>query len=69
MRLIIAGAVLSTLAACGGTYGSKLPFPAGLYAEQPGDRQKWELLSLEEQQRALSFLSIGSTVNSSLFGD
>ena len=68
MRLpIILLLAATTLTAC--TSSDNIPFPAGLYPELPGDRQKWELLSETEKRRALSFLSINSTINSSLFGD
>lgn len=68
MRLPILLLLTACLAACSST-GGAIPFPAGLYPEQPGDRQKWELLSDLEKRRALSFLSTNSTIHSSLFGD
>ena len=47
---------------------SALPFPTG-YPVQPGDRELWASLTPAEQQRALGFLKIGSTIRSSLLGD
>ncbi|MBT0958105.1 hypothetical protein IV417_11970 [Alphaproteobacteria bacterium KMM 3653] len=67
----LAAVTLLTLGACADPNAAqgKIPFPSGYVAELPGDRALWETMSVEQQQRALAFLSTGSTIQSSLYGD
>lgn len=63
--LVVAGCSATTSVSTSGA----IPFPAKYVAELPGDRELWASLTPEQQQRALAFLSTGSTIQSSLFED
>ena len=57
-----------TVVARAGVARGKVPLPSE-YPLMPGDEQLWAQMTEAQQQRALQFLSGGSTIRSSLSGD
>ncbi|MEP2717133.1 hypothetical protein [Pseudophaeobacter sp.] len=68
ITLGLLGLAALLLAACAKGPVSQVPTPWD-YPLMPGDAALWETLTVEQQQRALAFLSDGSTIRSSLAGD
>jgi hypothetical protein len=68
IKLMLAGLLALLLSACAERQVSQGPLPWD-FPLMPGDAALWETLTVEQQQRALAFLSDGSTIRSSLLGD
>ena len=65
IKLALLGLATLLLSACADRPVSQVPLPWD-YPLMPGDAALWETLTVEQQQRALAFLSDGSTIRSSL---
>ncbi|WP_278923219.1 MULTISPECIES: hypothetical protein [Pseudophaeobacter] len=65
IKLLALGLAALLLSACAESEVSSVPLPSD-YALMPGDATLWETLTLDEQRRALAYLSDGSTIRSSL---
>ncbi|MEP0156201.1 hypothetical protein [Pseudophaeobacter sp.] len=65
IKLVLLGLATLLLSACADRQVSQVPLPWD-FPLMPGDAALWETLTVEEQRRALAFLSDGSTIRSSL---
>lgn len=71
IKLVLLGFTALLLSACADrqvSQGSHVPLPWD-FPLMPGDAALWETLTVEQQRRALTFLSDGSTIRSSLIVD
>lgn len=67
-KMALLGFAALLLSACADRQVSQVPLPWD-FPLMPGDAALWETLTVEQQQRALAFLSDGSTIRSSLIED
>ena len=67
-KMVLLGLMALLLSACADRQASQVPLPWD-FPLMPGDAALWETLTVEQQQRALAFLSDGSTIRSSMIED